>query len=125
MGNATSIFNLMRNIGASVGISVVEALQFRRMQAHTNYLGQHINLANPQTQQRLIAMQNLFIAKGSDAATASREAHGAIWGVVQRQAAMLSYNDVFRFLGGMFLIMLPLLLIMRKPKGGKGPAMAH
>src|SRR5690349_17491086 len=43
MGNATSIFNLMRNIGASVGISVVETMQFRRMQAHTNYHGAHVN----------------------------------------------------------------------------------
>jgi hypothetical protein len=45
--------------------------------------------------------------------------------MVGRQASMLSYNDVFRFLGGMFLIMLPLLLLMKKPKGGKGPAIAH
>jgi hypothetical protein len=45
--------------------------------------------------------------------------------MVQRQASMLSYNDVFRFLGGMFLIMLPLLFLMRKPQAGKGPAMAH
>ncbi|HZR63640.1 MAG TPA: DHA2 family efflux MFS transporter permease subunit [Terriglobales bacterium] len=125
MGNATSIFNLMRNIGASVGISSVETLQFRHMQAHINYLGQHINNASPQTQRALDGFQQLFMAKGSDAVTASRQAHGAIWGMVQQQAAMLSYNDVFRFLGWMFILMLPLLLLMEKPKGGKGPPMAH
>jgi hypothetical protein len=42
-----------------------------------------------------------------------------------RHASMLAYNDVFRFLGGMFLLLLPLLLLMKKPKAGKGPAMAH
>jgi DHA2 family multidrug resistance protein len=76
-------------------------------------------------QQRLTGLQTGFEAKGADAVTAHHQAQIAIWGMVERQAAMLSYNDVFRFLGGMFMIMLPLLLIMKKPKGGKGPAMAH
>ena len=125
MGNATSIFNLMRNIGASIGISVVEALQFRRQQAHTVYLGQHIGVTSPQVQQRLSGLQAGFVAKGADAVTAHHQAQVAIWGMLERQASMLAYNDVFRFLGGMFLIMLPLLLIMKKPKGGKGPAIAH
>jgi DHA2 family multidrug resistance protein len=125
MGNATSVFNLMRNIGASIGISTVEALQFRRMQAHTNYLGQHVNLASAQAQQTLAGLRGGFIAKGADPVTAGHQAQDALWGIVERQASMLSYNDVFRFLGGMFLIMVPLLLLMKKPRGGKGPPMAH
>ena len=125
MGNATSIFNLMRNIGASVGISTVEALQFRHMQAHINYLAQHVNSTSPQTQRALSGFQRMFMAKGADAAMATRQAHGALWGMLQQQAAMLSYNDVFRFLGLMFILLLPLLLLMEKPKGGKGPTMAH
>ena len=125
MGNATSIFNLMRNIGASVGISTVETLQFRRMQAHINVLGQHVNQASPQTRSALAGLRQTFISRGADAVTADHQAYGALWGMVQRQASMLSYNDVFRFLGGMFLIMLPLLFLMKKPQAGKGPAMAH
>ncbi len=125
MGNATSVFNLMRNIGASVGISSVETLQFRHMQTHINYLGQHVNMASLETQRTLNGLQQLFISRGADPVTASRQAHGALWGIVQQQAAMLSYNDVFRFLGGMFILLLPLLLLMEKPKGGKGPSMGH
>src|SRR6266436_4375918 len=125
IGNATSIFNLMRNIGASVGISSVQTLQFRHMQAHINYLGQHVNETSPRTQQVLAGLRQTFMLKGADSVTATHQAHGALWGMVQRQAAMLAYNDVFRFMGGMFLVMLPLLFLMRKPKGGKGPAMAH
>ncbi len=125
MGNATSVFNLMRNIGASVGISSVETLQFRHMQTHINYLGQHVNMASLETQRTLNSLQQLFISRGADPVTASRQAHGALWGIVQQQAAMLSYNDVFRFLGGMFILLLPLLLLMEKPKGGKGPSMGH
>jgi len=125
MGNATSIFNLMRNIGASMGISAVTTLQFRRLQSHIHYLGQHVSGTNLQAQETLAAFQQTFMAHGSDPVTATRQAYGAVWGMVQQQASMLSYNDVFRFLGGMFLLMLPLLALMRKPRGGKGPAMAH
>jgi MFS transporter, DHA2 family, multidrug resistance protein len=125
MGNATSIFNLMRNIGASVGISTVETLQFRHMQAHIHYLGEHVNYASPQAQARLAGLQQLFTSRGADPVTASHMAQGALWGMVQQQASMLSYNDVFRFLGGMFILLLPLLLLMEKPKGGKGPPTAH
>jgi len=125
MGNATSIFNLMRNIGASVGISSVETLQFRHMQTHLNYLGQHVNEASVRTQQTVAGLSQAFISKGVDSVTAEHRAHAALWGIIQRQAAMLSYNDVFRFLGWMFLVMLPLLFLMEKPKGGKGPPMVH
>ncbi len=125
IGNATSIFNLMRNIGASVGISSVETLQFRNMQTHINDLGQHVNETSPQTQQTLAGLRRSFMLKGADAVTATHQAHGAMWGQLQQQASMLAYNDVFRFLGGLFLVMLPLLFLMKKPRGGKGPPMAH
>ena len=125
MGNATSIFNLMRNVGASIGISSVETLQFRHLQAHINYLGQHVSSASLQTQRTLGGLRELFVSKGADPVTATQQAHAALWGMLQRQAAILSYNDVFRFLGWMFLLLLPLLLLMEKPRGGKGPTMAH
>jgi len=125
MGNATSLFNLMRNIGASMGISAVTTLQFRQMQAHTNILGAHVNSSSPAAQQTLRGLQQAFMSRGADAVTAAHQAEGAVWGMVLRQASMLSYNDVFRFLGGMFLVLLPLLFLMKKPKGGKGPSMAH
>jgi MFS transporter, DHA2 family, multidrug resistance protein len=124
MGNATSIFNLMRNIGASVGISSVQALQFRHMQEHINILGRHVNEASVRTQQALAGLRQTFVSQGVDPVTADHRAHAALWGTLQRQAAMLSYNDVFRFMGGMFLIMVPLIFLMQKPKG-KGPVTAH
>jgi DHA2 family multidrug resistance protein len=124
MGNATSIFNLMRNVGASIGISMVETLQVRRAQTHVNILGRYVNPANPKARQTLDGMRALFMSQGKDATTATREAYGAVWGMVQQQAAMLSYNDAFRLLAGMFLLMLPLLLLMRKAKKGKA-VMAH
>jgi DHA2 family multidrug resistance protein len=125
MGNATSIFNLMRNIGASIGISTVETMQVRRAQTHINILGEHVNAANPVARQTIAGLRALFMSQGKDAATATRQAYGAVWAMVQQQAAMLSYNDTFRLLAGMFLLMLPLLLLMRKPKKAGGAVMVH
>jgi MFS transporter, DHA2 family, multidrug resistance protein len=125
MGNATSIFNLMRNIGASIGISIVETMQVRRAQMHINILDKHINPGNPMTRQTIDGLTALFMAQGKDAATANHQAYGAVWGMVQQQAAMLAYNDTFRFLALMFVLMLPLIFLMRKPKKGGGAVMAH
>src|ERR1700676_1995517 len=124
MGNATSIFNLMRNVGASIGISMVETMQVRRTQAHVNILGKYVNPSNPKARQTIEGLRALFISQGKDAATATRQAYAAVWGMVQQQAAMLSYNDAFRFLAVTFLLMLPLVFLMRKAKKGKA-VMAH
>src|SRR6202171_4594302 len=83
MGNATSIFNLMRNIGASIGISMVETMQVRKAQMHINILGKHVNPANPQARQTIAGLRALFMSQGKDAATATRQDYGAVWGMVQ------------------------------------------
>ncbi|MFI5072895.1 MAG: MFS transporter, partial [Terriglobales bacterium] len=124
MGNATSIFNLMRNVGASIGISMVETLQVRKQQMHINILAQHVTSTSPQAQQMIKRMTAVFLSHGSGPGTATKQAYEAIWGIVVRQATMLSYNDVFRFLAAMFVVMCPLIFLMRKAKKG-GPVMAH
>jgi DHA2 family multidrug resistance protein len=74
-------------------------------------------------------VQNLkgyFMSQGSSAATATEKAYGAVWGMVQRQAAMLAYNDTFLFLGVIFVALLPLLFLLQKPKAVKpGEALMH
>jgi len=126
MGNATSLFNLMRNIGASIGIAMVETVQFRTQQEHINVLGQHVNPMSVTAQQMMNAMKGYFMSQGASAAVATQQAYDSIWGMVQRQAAMLAYNDTFLFLAVMFVCMIPLLFLLRKPKAGKaGELMMH
>jgi len=124
MGNATSIFNLMRNIGASIGIAIVETMQVRKMQLHINVLGRHVTSGSPQALQMMNGMRAGFMSKGMDFTAATRQSHAAMWGMVKQQAAMLSYNDVFRFLALMFLVLSPLIFLMRRPKKG-GAIMVH
>jgi DHA2 family multidrug resistance protein len=104
---------------------MVETLQFRRLQTHINVLGRHITPTNPLAVRTLRDMTGLFISRGGDPPSASKQAQAAIWGSVQRQAAMLSYNDVFMFLALMFLAMFPLIFLMAKPKRGGAAPMAH
>ncbi len=127
MGNATSLFNLMRNIGASIGIASVTTISSRHAQIHTNTLGANVTPYNPLAQSMMAQMKAAFMARGMDAATATKQAAAGLFGMVQQQAAMMGYVDVFFLLAIMFAACLPLILIMKKaPKGGGGPgAMAH
>ncbi|HWB87375.1 MAG TPA: DHA2 family efflux MFS transporter permease subunit [Bryobacteraceae bacterium] len=125
MGNATSMFNLMRNVGGSVGIASCTTFLFRREQLHTHLLGQHVNAYSPQTQSYLKGIQSSMMARGSDAATALHQAYGSLWGMVQRQAAMVAFVDTFWALGVVFLLVLPLLLLMKKPQHHRGGAAMH
>jgi len=116
MGNATSMFNLMRNLGGSFGIASATTYLFRRQQYFTQVLGAHVTALSPQTGTMLRGMQANMVAHGSDSATALQRAYGAIWGMVQRQAAMVSFVDTFLALAVVFLLMLPLLLVMKRPR---------
>jgi len=126
MGNATSLFNLMRNIGASIGIASVTTIVARHNQAHTNVLGQYINNFNSSARAMFESIRNGMMAQGMDMATATKQAYAAMWGMVQQQAAMMSYLDAFFLLAVMFICCLPLVLLMKRPtKQGGGAGMAH
>jgi DHA2 family multidrug resistance protein len=126
MGNATSMFNLMRNIGGSMGIASGPTFLFRMQQFHTVLLGANVSAGNPRTQTMLHGIQTRMIAHGSDPVTAMRQSYVAIWGIVQQQAAMQAFIDTFRALGLVFLLVLPLLLVMKKPEHqGSASAAMH
>jgi hypothetical protein len=58
---------------------------------HINILGEHVNPANPLARQTMNGLRGLFMSQGKDAVTATRQAYGTVWGMVQQQAAMLAY----------------------------------
>jgi DHA2 family multidrug resistance protein len=120
MGNATSIFNLMRNIGGSMGIAAATTLLARHRQSHSSTLASHIDAYSPQARSLFDQLRSAFVAQGADLVTATERARLALFGMVQREATMLSFTDIFRWLSLMFLVMLPLLFLMRSPKRGGG-----
>ncbi len=127
MGNATSMFNLMRNLGGSMGIAAATTMLARREQMHINLLGADVNPYNPQSQALLAQLRAAFMARGSDAVTATHRAYAAVFGIVGRQASMVSFVQVFRALGFLFLLVIPLILLMRAPRtrSGKSVSLGH
>jgi DHA2 family multidrug resistance protein len=120
MGNATSLFNLMRNLGGAVGIAVIAMLNTRYQQKYINILGSHVVQGDPATEQWRGSLTSAFLGTGSGAGLAQQRAYGAMFGLVQQQAAMRAFVDIFMLITGVFLLMIPLLLIVRKLK--KAPA---
>jgi DHA2 family multidrug resistance protein len=125
IGNATSLFNLMRNIGASIGIASVTTILARHQQTHINNLSTHVTPYDPAAQSMIQSMTARMIAAGSDPATAAQQAYSAVVGIVERQAYMLAFNDAFRFMMVIFLLMLPLILVMKRPQHKGAPVAAH
>jgi len=105
MGNATGVYNLMRNIGGSVGIAVVTTLLARGAQMHQSILVGHLSAANPAFQQELGALQQ---------GVTTQQAYGLIYTELIRQSTLLAYMDNFRLLAGLALATLPLILFFQR-----------
>jgi DHA2 family multidrug resistance protein len=125
MGNATSLFNLMRNLGGSIGIAVTGTLLGRYTQSNTNILGSHVTAYSAEARQLMDSLYQGFLAAGSDPVTATQRAYGAAFGIVQRQATMLSFVGLFRGLGIMFILLVPFVMLMKRPRSTAGAAAAH
>ena len=125
MGYATSLFNLMRNIGGGVGIAITGTYLQRHRQVVAATLGENISIYDPQTQSVLSQITQGLIAGGTDVATATQRAYEILHGMLLRQASMVSFVTVYRLLGSLFIIMIPLVILMRRPSKGAAPAAAH
>ncbi len=119
---ASGLMNLARNIGGSVGISVVTTMLDRRTQIHLTNLSSHLSATNPALQARIKALGAMVQSHGGGAPGSSSLPYAIIQGAVARQATMLSYMDCFYFLGFAILAMVPMVFLMKKSKPGGGIA---
>jgi DHA2 family multidrug resistance protein len=119
---ASGLMNLARNIGGSVGISVVTTMLDRRAQVHQNFLVSHLSASNPALQARLKALGTLMQSHGGGPPGSSAAPFAFLQALVQRQAAMLAYVDCFALLGVCILVMIPAVFLMKNAKAGGGMA---
>jgi DHA2 family multidrug resistance protein len=117
---ASGLMNLARNIGGSVGISVVTTMLDRRAQIHLTNLSAHLTAGNTELQSRIRGLTLMLQSHGGPPGSAG--AYAMIQNTVQRQAVMLSYIDCFWFLGAAILCMIPAVFLMKKSKPGGGMA---
>jgi DHA2 family multidrug resistance protein len=116
MGNATAIFNLLRNLGGSFGVAFITTMLARREQFHQARLVDHLDLFGRNMQQAVPQISALLRQKGVVSSLLNQESLGMIQGELVRQASMLSFNDAFYLL---FLMMGAVLLLIPFMKKGK------
>ena len=118
--DAAGLINFMRNIGSSVGTSMVTTLLARRAQFHQSVLSYHTTNYDPVFRNQAAGLSQQLIQSGTSAADAQHQAYGVIYQSMQNQAQLLSYIDIYKLLAICAGIMFLLAFVMRKndPRAG-------
>jgi DHA2 family multidrug resistance protein len=119
MGNATGIFNLMRNLGGGIGISMVTTLLARSAQTHQATMVGHLSPYEPAYQAWISSLNHATGAPAPSLGT-----YAVLYGQLLRQANLLAYMDNFRLLAGLTLLCLPIVFVFHRAKHA-APAAAH
>ena len=123
MGGATGIYNLMRNLGGSVGISMATTLLARRAQVHQNILVAKMTPYDPVFQQRLEALRQVLTPKVG-ASAAAQQALGILYKTLVAQATLLAFVDNFRLITVLAICCIPLAVFLRRARARPVPG-AH
>jgi DHA2 family multidrug resistance protein len=123
MGNATGLFNLMRNLGGGIGISLVTTMIARGSQAHQATLVTHLTPYDPAFQSTLQSI-GAALAPQVGAAQAQAMASGSIYSSLIRQSTLLAYVDDFRWLALLSFIALPVVFFLKRISA-KGSVSVH
>ena len=116
MGNASAIYNLLRNLGGSFGVAFVTTMLARRAQLHQVNLVEHLTPFDTSYQLTLSRAEQFLQHMGLDVSTAQQGSLSVIHGQLLRQASMLSFNDVFYLISITMICVLPLVLLMKRVK---------
>jgi DHA2 family multidrug resistance protein len=120
--SVSGIVNLSRNMGGDIGIAFVTTFIARRSQKHQVDLSAHTTHYNPAFEAKLNGLSAAIQHTGTSAADALHKATAALYGQLAQQAATLAYIDVLKVMGIATTLMVPLLLLTKKPTGGPAPA---
>jgi DHA2 family multidrug resistance protein len=125
IGNASGLFNLMRNVGGGIGISLVNTLIARHGQIHRAELAQNLSPGNAAFGQMYQATRGAMALQAAPNVAAQR-AYGIIEHTLDAQAAVFSYVDVFHYLALACFACGLIVFLMKRVRARKGAAaMAH
>ncbi|MBM4129318.1 MAG: MFS transporter, partial [Nitrospira sp.] len=116
MGNATGIYNFLRNLGGSVGVAFVTTMISRRAQFHQSHLVEHLTPFD--TPYQIASQQSAQILqyRGFESSLSQHGGLGVIYNELLRQASMLSFNDAFHLTSILMISVLPLALLIKRAK---------
>jgi DHA2 family multidrug resistance protein len=119
IGKGAAFTGMMRQLGGSFGVALITTFISMESVTHRNAIISHMDASNPAVQQRVTGMQQNFIAKGMTPDIALKSAYQSLEYSVTKQSMVLSYMDVFLYIGIMFLICIPFMLLVRSNKAKK------
>lgn len=119
IGQGAAFSGMMRQLGGSFGVALISTFVSRQTQVHRSTLVSHLNVNDLNVQQRVAQMAAGFRGKGTDSITAVKMAYTALDGSVNKQATLLSYMDVFLWVGVMFVVCVPIVLLFVKTAKNK------
>jgi DHA2 family multidrug resistance protein len=120
IGQGAAFTGMMRQLGGSFGVALITTYMARQNMVHRSALVSRLDVNNPSVQQRVKAIQHSFINKGINSEAALKSSYSAMDHIVSKQAAVLSYMDVFFYLGVIFLVCVPFVLMVKGNKKTAG-----
>jgi DHA2 family multidrug resistance protein len=120
MGNATGLFNMLRNIGGSIGVAMATTALIRRADVHQTYLAEHLAPSGPALQQKS-AMIAGYLGHRIGPAGARPGSFGLLYGQLVQQSSLLAYIDVFRWTAILALICAACAWLFKKPPQHAAP----
>jgi DHA2 family multidrug resistance protein len=124
VGNGSGLYNLMRNIGGSIGISVVQTILTRHTQVHRSEMVHHVAPMSVNYQNTIQALTDFFSQFGSPV-EATQQAIGRVGQILEKQAELWSYVDDFRYMAIACFCCVPLVWLLRKVRARAGAVAAH
>jgi DHA2 family multidrug resistance protein len=120
MGNATGLFNMLRNIGGSIGIAMATTAIIRRAALHQNEIGAHLTPSTAVLQQKSTQIA-MYLGPHIGPRAARPGALGLIYGMLQQQSALMAYVDVFRWTALLAFFCAIAVWLFRKPQRHVAP----
>ncbi|MEJ0090435.1 MAG: DHA2 family efflux MFS transporter permease subunit [Limisphaerales bacterium] len=121
IGNASGLYNLMRNLGGSIGIAFVTTMLARGAQVHQSLMVGHLAPDNPAFAQQLAAAKNA-LGQHTDPVTATKQAYNAVYSLLDQQAHLWAFVDNFYLFGLLALGGIPLVFLFKRVSQVKKPA---
>jgi MFS transporter, DHA2 family, multidrug resistance protein len=119
-GAAVGLLSLLRNEGGSVGTSMAQTVQERRLQLHSLRIGESLDSFNAAVTSFFDQALALFLQQTGDPVAAQQLAAQALENLRQQQASALAYFDVFWLLAVLTILLVPLVLLMKRSVAEKG-----